>query len=162
MRVVAILVVATALVIGIAPQFTHCRTGSGMSADANATLTADATAATRTVATAKVAPMRCYWTARAELGVALPLLAAGALFFFSRRKETRRALAVIVCALGVVAVLLPTVLIGVCEQSSAVCNTTMRPILLVTGGLTVIIGLITLLGNELRTEKRMAAGQAAS
>ena len=111
--------------------------------------------------TAKATPMRCYWTARAELGVALPLLAAGVLFFFSRRKETRRAVAVLVCALGVVTMLLPTVLIGVCEQSSAVCNTTMRPILLVAGGLTVAIGLITLIRNELGDEPG-ADGQPAA
>jgi uncharacterized membrane protein len=106
--------------------------------------------------------MRCYWTARAELGVALPLAVAGMLLFFSRRTETRRALAVLVCVLGVVAMLLPTVLIGVCEQSSAVCNTTMRPILLVAGGLTVIIGLITLIRNELGNERRTVTMQPAS
>ena len=62
-------------------------------------------------------------------------------------------------------VLLPTVLIGVCERSSAVCNTTMRPILLVAGGLTIVIGLITLirneLGNELRADGQTAAMEAA-
>ena len=153
MRVVAVLVVAMALVIGIAPQFTHCKTGSSMSAN---TSTSTSAAGTKTgagaVTTAQATPMRCYWTARAELGVALPLLVGGVLFFFSRRKETRRALAVLVCALGVVAMLLPTVLIGVCSTSSAECNTTMRPILLVAGGLTVAIGLIALVRNELSNE----------
>jgi peptidoglycan/LPS O-acetylase OafA/YrhL len=167
MRVAAILVVATALIIGIVPQFTHCKTSSTMSANAStATPTAGAANGAGAVVTAQATPMRCYWTARAELGAALPLLAVGVLLFFSRRKETRRALAVLVCLLGVVAMLLPTVLIGVCEQSSAVCNTTMRPILLAAGGLTVIIGLITLirneLGNELGADGQPAAMQAAS
>ena len=103
MRVVAVLVVAVALVIGVVPQFTHCKTGSTMSANAPAaTPPAGTTTGAGPVATAKATPMRCYWTARAELGLALPLAAAGVLFFFSRRKETRRALAVLVCALGVV------------------------------------------------------------
>ena len=162
MRVVAVLVVAMALVVGIAPQFTHCKTGSTMGANAsNATLASDATTGAGAAAAAKATPMRCYWTARAELGLALPLAAAGVLFFFSRRKETCRALAVLVCALGVVALLLPTVLIGVCENGSAVCNTAMRPILLVTGGLTVAIGLVTLIRNELGNEVE-AGGQPAA
>ena len=156
MKVVAVLVVALALVIGIASQFTHCKAGATMGAAMGATTSAaSATTGASAVATAKATPMRCYWTARAELSVALPLLAGGVLFFFSRRKETRRALAVLVCALGAVAMLLPTVLIGVCEQSSAVCNTTMRPILLAAGGLTVAIGLITLIRNELSDESPM-------
>ena len=166
MRVVAVLVVAMALVIGIAPQFTHCKPGSAMSANAStAAPPAGTMAGADPAATTKATPMRCYWTARAELGLALPLAAAGVLLFFSRRKETRRALAVLVCTLGVVTILLPTVLIGVCEQSSAACNTTMRPILLAAGGLTVIIGLITLirneLGNELAADGQPAAMQAA-
>ena len=172
MRVTAVLVVALALVIGIVPQFTHCKamspssgstmsmggstaasggttaTGSGAMAAGTGTMTAGTNAA------AKPTPMRCYWTARAELGLALPLAAAGALLFFSRRKETRRALAVLVAVLGVVAMLLPTVLIGVCAQSSAICNTAMRPTLLAAGGLTVALGLFTLVRNELSSGPR--------
>ena len=122
-----------------------------------------ATMGTGTAAAAtQPTPIRCYWTARAAIGVALPLAAAGVLLSFSRRKETRRALAILVCVLGVVTVLLPTVLIGTCQPSSTVCNTTMRPILLATGGLTILIGLITLVRNELTAEEHTAAMQAAS
>ena len=154
MRVVGVLVVALALVIGVVPQFTHCKAmtasssstmsmGGSTTASAGGAMTAGATAAARPT------PMRCYWTARAEVGVALPLAAAGVLLFVSRRRETRRALAVLIGVLGAVAMLLPTVLIGVCAQSSAICNTTMRPILLAAGGATVALGLVTLVRNEL-------------
>ena len=116
----------------------------------SSTMTGDgATMGTGTAATTQPTPMRCYWTARAAIGVALPLAAAGVLLFFSRRKETRRALALLVAVLGVVTMLLPTVLIGVCQQSSASCRTTMRPSWWRAGGLTIALGLITLLRNEL-------------
>jgi peptidoglycan/LPS O-acetylase OafA/YrhL len=167
MRMVAVLVVAVALVIGIVPQFTHCKTGSTMSATGSSTPASGvSTTAAGAATTAKAAPMRCYWSARAELGGALPLAAAGVLLFLSRRKETRRALAILVSVLGVVTMLVPTVLIGVCEQSSAVCNTTMRPAMLAAGGLTVVLGLIILIRNELgndpRAEKQPAAMQPMS
>jgi hypothetical protein len=152
-----------ALIIGIVPQFTHCKTGATMGATSSSAPAGDLTTADAgTVATDQPAPMRCYWSARAALGVALPLLVAGVLLFFSRRKETRRALAILVGLLGLVTMLLPTVLIGVCEQSSAVCDTTMRPVMLAAGGLTVALGLITLIRNELSAEKHMAAMQAAN
>ncbi len=80
------------------------------------------------------------------------MAAAGVLLFFSRRKETRRALALLVSVLGVVTVLLPTVLIGTCQQSGAVCRTTMLPLMVAAGGLTIAIGLITLIRNELGSE----------
>ncbi len=161
MRVTAVLVVALALVIGIVPQFTHCKAmtassgstmgmgGSTTASGGGAMTTGTSTMATSTSAAAKPTPMRCYWTARAELGLALPLAAAGILLFVSRRRETSRSLAVLIGVLGAVAMLLPTVLVGVCAQSGAICNTTMRPILLAAGGATVALGLVTLVRNEL-------------
>ena len=163
MRVTAVLVMAMALVIGVVPQFTHCKATSAMGGSGPSIATSAAAAAgPRVVATTKPGPMRCYWSARAAIGVALPLFAAGLLGLFSRRKETRRALAVLVCVLGIVTILVPTVLIGVCSTSSAVCNTTMRPVMVAAGGLTVALGLITLLRNGLGTDGRAVAVQPAS
>jgi uncharacterized membrane protein len=96
--------------------------------------------------------MKCVWAARAEIGVAVPLFAVGVLMLFSRRKETRRALAVPSALLGIVAMLLPTALIGVCASSGAICRTAMRPSLLVAGGLTVAASLAVLVANELRPD----------
>jgi hypothetical protein len=162
MRIVAVLVAVMALVIGVAPQLTHCKTGSTMGGTGStASAGAATTASPAAVATTKPEPMRCYWSARAAIGVALPLFATGVLCFFSRRKETRRALAVLASVLGAVTILVPTVLIGVCSTSSAECNTTMRPIMVAAGGLTVVMGLITLLRNELGTEGHVVAMQPA-
>ncbi len=173
MKIAGVVVVAMALVIGIVPQFTHCKAmsassssamsmGSTTTATGSSTMTgAGATMGAGKASTVQSTPMRCYWTARAAIGVALPLAVAGVLLFFSRRKETRRALALLVAVLGVVTVLLPTVLIGVCQQSGATCRTTMLPIMVATGGLTTAIGLITLLRNELGGEPGLD-GQAVA
>jgi len=146
MKVAAIALVALALVIGIVPQFTHCPTGAAMAGGAMAGSATGSAAATVTQ------PMRCYWSARAEIGVAAPLGVVGALLFVARRRETRRALAVLAGTLGAVAMLVPTVLIGVCPTATAVCRTTMRPTLLAAGGLVVALAVVCLVLNELRGE----------
>lgn len=149
MRVLAVIIVAMALIIGIVPQFTNCEArASAMSAT-----TASSTGSTTT--------MKCFWTARAEIGVAVPLFTIGGLMLLSRRRETRRALAVPAAALGIVAILLPTALIGVCTSPGAICRTALLPFMLIAGGLTVAASLALLIVNGLRpdtTAQRQAAG----
>jgi hypothetical protein len=146
------LIVVMALVIGVVPQFTNCEARGGTmpgTAASSSASGAGTMGATQVAGTVKP-KMKCLWTARAEIGVAVPLFLIGALLLVSRRKETRRALAVPAAALGVVAILLPTALIGVCTSSGAVCRTTLLPSMLITGGLTVAASLAMLLVNELR------------
>jgi len=123
MKIVAVVIVVLALVVGIVPQFTDCQS-QGRSL---------------TLETGKSVPMKCHWTAMAELGLALPTLAVGSLMGFSRKKETRRSLAVAGVALGAVVMLLPTALIGVCANPDMLCNALMRPALLLAGGLVVAL-----------------------
>ena len=160
MKVVGILIVAMALVVGIVPQFTYCKFCS-VSPTMSMAGSGAATGTGATMASTATAPMPCYWTARAALGLAPVLCAAGVLLFFSRRKETRRALAVLISVLGLVAILLPTVLIGVCATAGAACNTIMRPSMVAAGGIAVALGLITLVTNELRADRGTASRQAA-
>jgi hypothetical protein len=152
-RVLAAVIVAMALVIGILPQYTNCEarggTMPGTAASSAASGGGAAMGATQ-VASAAKPKMKCLWTARAEIGVAVPLFIIGALLLVSRRKETRRALAIPAAALGVVAILLPTALIGVCASNGAVCRTTLLPSMLITGGLAVAASMVMLLVNELR------------
>ena len=161
MRVLAGIIVVMALVIGIVPQFTNCEatrdTMPGTAASSAAGTTMSAVPATGTA----MPKMKCLWTARAEVGVAVPLFLIGVLLLVSRRKETRRALAIPAAALGVVAILLPTMLIGVCPSSGAVCRTTLLPSMLIAGGLTIAASLAALLVNELRPHGPTAVASAA-
>ena len=128
MKVLAMLIVIAGLVIAIAPQYTNCEAQGG------------------TMPTATT------------VGAGVSLAVAGALLFFARRKETRRALSIVGALLGLSAILLPTTLIGTCASDGAVCNTTMKPIMLVAGGLAVAASVLILVVNELKRDEAAGTG----
>lgn len=119
-RSFGILLVVLGLVIAVVPAYTECLTGGQMP------------------------PMKCHWTARAEIAMGIPLFALGVLLFRSRRAETRRVLGSVGVVLGTMAVLLPTYLIGVCMHPGMTCNTVMKPTLIFAGTLTAAVSLAAL------------------
>ncbi|MBC7237304.1 MAG: DUF4418 family protein [Chloroflexi bacterium] len=126
MKIIGTLVIVLALLIGIVPQFTDCQSqGREL-----------------TLADGRKIPMKCHWTARAELGLAIPLLMTGVVMTASKRKELLRGLSVVSSTLGLVAVLLPTALIGVCGNPDMVCNSTMRPFLTLAGAVVLVLGIV--------------------
>jgi hypothetical protein len=129
MRVLAIVLVVLALVIGIVPQFLDCQ------AQGRAPLK---------LANGNTVPMKCLWTARAEIATGIPLLAVGIVMTFSRRKESRRGLALMGVVLGVMTILLPTTLIGVCASEAMACNSTMKPLLTLAGTLVMGVSMVSL------------------
>jgi len=76
--------------------------------------------------------MVCNYTASAEIATGVPILAVGLMMAFARKKESFRYLGVLGIVLGVFAMLLPTVLIGVCS-CPLLCTTVMKPSLLTFG-----------------------------
>lgn len=125
MKLTSIIFVILALLIGVAPQFTDCES-QGRSL---------------TLENGRQIPMKCHWTARGEIALAAPLLVVGSIMGFNKRKETRRNLGLIGIALGAFIILLPTYLIGVCANPDMVCNSFMRPFLILTGSLVIAAGL---------------------
>ncbi len=95
----------------------------------------------------KSIPMKCLWTARAEIGMGTLLLASGALLFVSRKLESRRFLSLLIFILGIFVILLPTELIGVCVNPNMSCVVMMKPILLLTGAVTGALGIATTVWN---------------
>ncbi len=136
MKVPAALIIVLAIAIAVVPLVFNCQ----------------AEGKTLTLANGKTAPMKCFWTAMAEIAVAVPLLAVGGMLALSQRKETRRTLAITGGVLGAFAVLLPTALIGVCAMPGAHCNMIMLPTLLFAGTLVVALSLVTLFVSERRVE----------
>jgi hypothetical protein len=143
MKTIGIIFVVLALAIGVVPQFTNC-SAQGRSLE---------------LANGRTTPMKCYWTAQAELAVAGPLLLVGSLVIFNRRKETQRTLSVVGALLGVFAILLPTSLIGVCASDEMLCNILMKPTLVFSGVAVVTAGLLglVLVGRE---QPRLFASKA--
>jgi len=127
MKVAAFAIMVLAVLIGVVPMFTDCESAGRM----------------LTLEDGRQVSMKCHWTARAELGLALPLLAVGVMMPFSKNRGSRRMLGIAGAALGIATVLLPTELIGVCMNPDMPCVSTMKPALLLMGVLVVAIGLAT-------------------
>jgi hypothetical protein len=137
-KIAAVLMIVLALVIGIVPQFTDCEShGRAL-----------------TLANGREIPMKCHWTARAEIAVAGPLLATGILLFTSKRKENQRTLAAMGAVLGVFVVLLPTALVGVCANPEMICNAVMKPTLILSGS---GVGVLSAAGFVMTLKKEEAA-----
>jgi hypothetical protein len=168
-KVLAVLIMVMGLVIVIVPQFTNCESGkehpatinmqssSGGAVEYASMGSAGASAAESTSVPYRM--MKCFWSARAEIIAGVPLIALGILLFFARRKETIRVIGVLTVLLGVLTILIPTQLVGTCANTAMVCNTEMKPSLLVAGGITVALGIAVLVLGEMR---RPAAGAAAA
>ncbi|NLF10763.1 MAG: DUF4418 family protein [Anaerolineaceae bacterium] len=127
MKVASFAIMVLAVLIGVVPMFTDCESAGRM----------------LTLEDGRQVSMKCHWTARAELGLALPLLAVGAMMPFSKNRGSRRMLGIAGAALGIATILLPTELIGVCMNPSMPCVSTMKPALLLMGALVLAIGLVT-------------------
>lgn len=82
--------------------------------------------------------MKCFWTSRASIAVAIPLAAVGIMLAFSRKAESGRFLGVIGILLSAVLIGLPTVLIGVCQMDKT-CLNVMKPSLMILGVVGILL-----------------------
>jgi hypothetical protein len=95
----------------------------------------------------KSIPMKCLWTARAEIGLGVLLLAVGSFLLISRKLESRRFLSILALILGILIILFPTALIGVCTNPDMPCVMLMKPILLLIGVVTGALGIVATAWN---------------
>jgi hypothetical protein len=126
------IIIVLALVIGILPAFTDCLSQGR----------------TLELANGKTVPMKCHWTGIAEIGVAVPLLLVGIFDITSKRKESFTILSILGVVLGVLAILFPTVLIGVCANPDMLCNMVMKPALVLSGALAIIASIIVFVSSR--------------
>ena len=131
-KINGILLIVLALAMGIVPLLTDCL----------------AHGRSLTTTEGKVVPMKCHWTALAEIGVAIPLGLAGVFTITSKRKETMQILSGFGGTLGILAILFPTVLIGVCANKMMPCNMIELPTLIMSGILVVGVSLVNLVGTR--------------
>jgi hypothetical protein len=114
--------VLMALVLAVAPVFTDCQSHGKL----------------LTTADGRSVSMKCHWAGVAEVAAAVPLGLAGIYALRNRRKETTRFASLVGMTSGLVAILIPTVLIGTCANAGMICNVLMRPILLASGILAIV------------------------
>ena len=128
MKVLGIGLVVLALVAGIVPMFTDCQSQGRAIVLENG----------------KTIPMKCHWSGTAELVVAVPLLVLGILEIINRNYLVIRNLSILGVVLGIFIVLIPTNLIGVCASADMICNSVMRPVMILVGILVIVTNLIGL------------------
>ena len=137
MKIAAAAILVLAIVIGVVPQLTDCQSqGRAL-----------------TLTNGKTVPMKCHWTAQAALAMTLPLLGLGTVTGVSHRKESRRIISALGVLLGAVVILLPTYLIGVCASADMLCNSVLKPTLILSGTLILAISLVTGFVSERRPEQ---------
>jgi len=125
MKMIAAVLIVSGLVLIFVPSFYTCQ------ADGKAIQ----------LPGGKSIPMKCLWTARAETSMGVLLLAVGSLLFISRRLESKRFLSILTFILGILIILFPTSLIGICINPSMSCVVIMKPLLLLIGALTASLGI---------------------
>jgi hypothetical protein len=124
MKVTGALLAVLALITAVVPLFTDCQSqGRAL-----------------TLADGREIAMKCHWTGRAELALAIPLLAMGLFLVFSKGTESLRSLSLTSILMGVLIILVPTVLIGVCGSAMMICNAVMKPTLILLGSLVIAGG----------------------
>ena len=92
----------------------------------------------------KQIPMTCHWSARSEIAMGIPLIFVGAMMSFMRNKSGLMALSILGVVLGVLAITLPTNIIGTCGGPTMTCNTLMKPAITALGSLTIVGSLCAL------------------
>lgn len=136
MKIFAAILILAAIVTMVAPSFYNCATeGKAVQLPGGGTV-----------------PMKCLWTARAEMGMGALGLLVGILLVISRNLESRRFLSLCAFVLGIFVILFPTTLIGVCRNPEMSCVSIMKPVLLLTGFVTVASGIIGLVWNLAKKE----------
>lgn len=95
------------------------------------------------------AHMTCWYTAEAEAGTGALVILVGLVLFALPNRDSRRSLGIIAIGLGVITVLLPTYLIGMCTSSpDTPCNIGTKPALILLGVLTAITGIYLILAKD--------------
>ncbi|WP_010254672.1 DUF4418 family protein [Treponema primitia] len=82
--------------------------------------------------------MKCFWTARAELGIGLVIAILGALNFWFKSPQIRLGLGIGIFLNALLALFIPTVLIGVCDHGRASCRVLALPALTVLSNILLL------------------------
>ncbi len=81
--------------------------------------------------------MTCHWTAQAEIGVGGLIALLGALLIIFRTAQIRLGISLGIASGGILALLVPTVLIGVCGNVHMVCHSLALPALSILSGIVI-------------------------
>ncbi len=86
--------------------------------------------------------MKCFWTARAEFGVGILIALLGLLLILFSSVQLRLGLNISIIFNGILALLIPTKLIGVCDGIHMDCHSLALPALVVISSIIIITALL--------------------
>ena len=101
-------------------------------------------------------PMKCHWSSQVIAGLGMLITCEGILLGVMRPVAARQALGIVVMLTAMLAITVPTVLIGVCDAAIMPCRAGMLPATLVLSILTGLAGI----GNTVYLWRRNASGGA--
>ena len=136
-KMFGIALIVIALAMAVVPNFTDCQSQGLEIALPNG----------------KTVPMKCHWTGQAEIALAAPILAVGAMMLTTKRKDTLRSLSITGGVLGAVSLAIPTLIIGVCPTPTHLCHSLMYPSLLTMGGLVTGLGVLGVVVSQKMKDK---------
>lgn len=90
-------------------------------------------------------PMKCFWSARAELGLGAAVIFGGLLFLLLSNTAARLGISLMLLAVTILAAATPTVLIGACRLNYMPCRAGTLPALMILSGLLAILLLFNIL-----------------
>ena len=86
--------------------------------------------------------MKCHWTSQVEVALGIAVLVLGLLIVLAKENAASSAYAVASAINGVLVILIPTVVIGVCGSADMPCHSGTKPALIIAGSLIVVVALI--------------------
>lgn len=86
--------------------------------------------------------MKCHWTSQTEVAIGIATLVLGLFIVLSKEKAAGAAYAVASAINGVLIILIPTVVIGVCGSADMPCHSGTKPALIIAGALIIVTALI--------------------
>ena len=86
--------------------------------------------------------MKCYWTSQTEIALGIATAVLGLLIILSKRKAAASAYSVAAAINGVLVILIPTIVIGVCGSVEMPCASGTKPALIIAGALIIFVSLI--------------------
>jgi hypothetical protein len=85
-------------------------------------------------------PMPCGYTGRAETGIGALIVVSGGVLIARKTQDTKQVVGVFSIATGVLVILYPTVLIGMCKLADHPCRQLTIPAFEILGAAVIIIG----------------------
>lgn len=86
--------------------------------------------------------MKCHWTSQVEVALGITVLVLGLLIVLAKENAASSAYAVASAINGVLVILIPTAVIGVCGSADMPCNSGTKPALIIAGALIIVVALI--------------------